>query len=106
MRGKELYNFPAFFQAEKNLSRLGYRCVNPAHMDVVEGFDPATDVPTTAFLHAAFRRDIHAIVTQCTDIALLPGWQDSEGARIEMDVARMCGLGIHYLTNALELPAE
>lgn len=106
MSGIEDYNFPAFFLAEKNIERLGHRCVNPAHMDIVRGFDPKKDTPTLAFIHDAFRRDFSAIANECTDIALLPGWQDSSGATAEREVARLCGLGIHELTAALELPAE
>jgi hypothetical protein len=44
MRGIKFFNFPAFFQADEFLRKLGYDVVNPAYLDVLSGFD-ARDLP-------------------------------------------------------------
>ena len=36
------------------------------------------------------------------EIALLPGWEDSFGARIEKALAEYCGLGLRYFDGYLE----
>lgn len=103
MRGREHYNFPAFFAAEAALEMRGYRPVNPARLDYQEGDARWDDVKGTVVLNesfsfnAAMRRDIRAI-TECDGIALLPGWAGSEGARKEVDVARAIGLDLYRYT--------
>jgi hypothetical protein len=93
MRNRPLFNFPAFDEAAYRLRSLGHDVVNPADLDRAEGFDPATSVPDDAFLRRALSRDLVAI-TSCDAIALLPGWQDSEGARLELSLAKMLGLAV------------
>lgn len=94
MRGFPQYNFPAFFDAEREYEAAGCPTVNPARVDVeADGFDPRGDsskTPPHAIEHymARARRTVAA----CRSIALLPGWEDSEGVRIELDTAAENGL--------------
>ena len=37
------------------------------------------------------------MLRRCDIIVMLPGWEDSEGASAELDVAVECGLEIHYV---------
>ena len=86
MRGYPLFNFPAFDDAERRLIGLGYEVFNPARADRDEdGFDPAKDKPRT--LREYMKRDIPAIL-DCQGLALLDGWEKSEGARIEVEFAK------------------
>lgn len=102
MTGKELLNFPAFFEAEKALSEKGYTVLNPASSSLkilskklgctinednyqryITFFDE-TDRPIY------MQNDIEHVL-DADAIALLPGWWTSRGAIVEMKVARECG---------------
>lgn len=93
MRGLPLFNFPAFDAAAKKLRAMGHEVVSPAELDRAVGFDPATSVPDDAFMRRALARDLVA-VTECDAIALLHGWQNSQGTRLELSLARMLGLKV------------
>jgi hypothetical protein len=93
MRGKPLYNFPAFDEAAARLRKLGHEVHNPAEVDRENGFDPERPILTNAFMRRAFAGDVAAIC-EADAIAMLPGWRDSEGARIEHAIAVMLGLEV------------
>lgn len=93
MRGLPLFNFPAFDAAANRLRALGHDVVSPADLDREAGFDPATSVPDDAFLRQALARDLSAITT-CDAIALLPGWHQSEGTKVEMSLAKLLRLAV------------
>lgn len=97
MRGILHYNFPAFRDAAAKLRAWGYEVLSPAEMDKdIYGWD---DYPTDADLerdafdiNEALARDLAAI-EKCDGVALLPGWETSEGVKTELAHAR--GLGPH-----------
>jgi hypothetical protein len=108
MRSIKLYNFPAFDAAAKDLRANGIEVVSPAELDRNEaGFDPTklpddwdwSTLPEDFCLRHAAARDLAAILT-CDAIHLLPGWQDSKGARAERAVAEWLGLGVFEYANA------
>lgn len=81
MTGLPELNFPAFHAAAAQLRALGLEVVNPAELNP----DPACT------WQAAMREDIRALV-DCDAIVLLPGWQNSRGARLELTVAQALGM--------------
>lgn len=87
MRGFPRFNFDAFDQAERALSEMGMVPISPAAMDREIGFNPDTDEPDRAFLEAAMRRDIDAIM-RADAVVMLPGWEKSTGAFAERHLAR------------------
>jgi hypothetical protein len=87
MTGYEDFNFPAFNEAARLLQQHGYDVVNPAEHGVVEG----------AEWEDYLRYDLIQLA-RCTSIVLLPGWEASRGANLEVHVARRLGL------NFIELP--
>lgn len=93
MRGYRLYNFPAFDEAERALKLAGADPVSPAAMDREAGFDPSADEATPDFVRAAMIRDVKAIA-DCDSILLLKGWEYSEGAFKELQVAKILGLEV------------
>lgn len=94
MRGFPRYNFDAFHNAADVLRRQGYLVVNPAEMDLQIGFDPDRGMEEQGFdLHQALLKDFREIV-DCDGIALLPGWEDSVGSRIEAALACYAGLAL------------
>lgn len=44
------------------------------------------------------RTDLLVMLQDCSDVWFLPGWEASVGARLEMQVAAACGLGLHFFT--------
>jgi hypothetical protein len=101
MRGIPLYNFPAFDAAAADLRASGIKVISPADLDRMVGFDPTSlpadwdwsTLPSDFRLLHAVQRDLSAIM-QCDAIHLLPGWENSKGAKAERSVAEWLGLGI------------
>lgn len=97
MTGLPQFNFPAFDRAAEALESLGHTVFNPAQMDRDVGFDPNESEASADFLRDALRRDLSAICTHADAIAMLPGWERSDGAKIEWALATRLGLKVIYL---------
>ena len=78
MTGLPEYNFPAFHAAAERLRQAGWEPVNPA-----ENFDGRTDLPREDYLRA----DVKLLI-ECDAVAMLSGWEDSRGAKLEYLLAR------------------
>lgn len=83
MTGLPDLNFPAFNAAAERLRRQGHSVVNPAEI----GSEPGRD--WVDYMKA----DIKALC-DCDALALLPGWQNSKGAHLELHLAHRLGLEI------------
>jgi len=82
--GKPFGNRPAFDQAEQVLRRRGYEVCNPhalAHAD-------------TANWEQCMRLDVVHLLA-CDGILMLPGWERSRGARLELHIAAELGLQVY-----------
>lgn len=88
MRGHDNFNFPAFYEAEAVLKGLGYVVVNPARNG-------------NQNLNGHLVKDAQA-VARVDFIALLPGWQDSRGAQLELLMADYVGTPA-YLYHGLSI---
>ncbi|MGK2829220.1 DUF4406 domain-containing protein [Ralstonia pseudosolanacearum] len=80
MTGIQDLNFPAFHEAARALRAEGHDVVNPAEINS----DPAAGWLT------CMRADIRELMT-CDAIYLLPGWENSRGARLEAHIAERLG---------------
>jgi hypothetical protein len=95
MRGYPRYNFDAFDEAQWTLEDAGHEVISPAQLDRDLGFDPDKTLEEQGFsVEEAMRRDVHAIL-EVDGVALLPGWEQSQGARTERTVAQALGLAIY-----------
>jgi hypothetical protein len=79
MTGKPDFNFPAF-----NAAAEKWDVINPA-----ESFGGRTDLPRSAYM----RKDIGDLL-RCDYVGCLPGWEDSKGASLEVQIAKELGLPI------------
>lgn len=70
------YNRPAFNRAEERLRAAGYETLNPARTDL------GPDATWADYMHAGIRQ-----VLDADAIALLPDWDRSRGAKLEVHVA-------------------
>jgi hypothetical protein len=111
MRGIPQFNFPAFDAARDFLRSKGWAVCSPADMDRAKGFDPSLHLPATwdwntlptGFnLAETIDRDIAAL-KECDAIAMLPGWQDSTGARAEYAMAQWLGKRVIDATTGEDL---
>jgi nucleoside 2-deoxyribosyltransferase len=94
MSGMPAFNFPTFEGAAKVLRGYGFDVVSPAEINV-----GVTD------WEACMRADLAQLVT-CDAIALLPRFEQSEGAMLELNVARKVGLEIFRLDELVALAAR
>lgn len=109
MSGIPHFNFPAFHKAAAMLRAEGHYVFNPAEADInrLGGIDPSIDnetgdVALAQARHGLSRRECLAEDTQfialhADAIALLPGWENSSGAKAEKALADALNLKVIYL---------
>lgn len=108
MRGIPEFNFPAFNAAAAALRAEGHEVFNPAEKDNerhgvdiskgnVAGCEDQAAAEHGFNLREALALDLDFICRQADAVALLPGWQNSKGARAELATALALGLSIRYL---------
>lgn len=107
MTGIKDWNFPAFFEAEEALVSLGFDVVNPAHNDgktVEEALENAGSPERPNYTWAYYMRRDLPHVMGVDMIYLLPGWQNSRGAQLEVHVAKALGLPLMILKEGQLVP--
>ena len=109
MTGYPNFNYPAFHAAAAHLRSQGHTVFSPAERDIERhnGVDisltnPTGDPKLAAKQHGfslreALADDTAFICKEATAIAMLPGWEKSNGARAEHALAVALGLEIIYL---------
>lgn len=90
MSGIPENNFPAFNMWADHLRAQGYHVVSPA--EIQEG-------PTWEL---CLRADLRELCT-CEAIALMPGWESSKGANLELHVAHRLGMKVIHLPLQFDL---
>lgn len=83
------HNVPEFDRCAENLRSMGWEVISPADISRMEGFDPSSD--ETGILSRwdyarLFRKDVEAIFS-CDGFAVMSGWMNSRGARVEAQLA-------------------
>lgn len=94
MSGLPESNYPAFNAAEGRLLVAGHQVLNPTRLN--------EDTPEITRDWAWYMRGALKMVTDAEGIALLPGWADSRGARLERHVGMQLGLRIRELSDWLQ----
>lgn len=88
MSGLPEQNFPAFHAAAAQLRAAGHQVINPAEINE----------DTTLSWEQCLRADIKALC-DCDVIAMLPGWENSKGAHLEVHVAHRLGIKVMRIEN-------
>lgn len=100
MTGYPDFNYPAFHAAAAYWRSRGFDVVSPAELN------DTTDGRWEDYLRA----DLAALL-RCDAIAMLPGWEGSRGANLELHVARALGMEVWgadartSMPRLLEVPA-
>ncbi len=94
MRGIEDFNFPAFRAAATALRDQGHYVFNPA-----ENSSHDTHIRVCMAIDTAW------ICNSAEGIAMLPGWENSMGAKAELALAEAIGLPIFFITERDHQPA-
>lgn len=89
MKGYPQSNFPAFHEAARRLRSAGFDVVNPAEINV-KGAESDAD-----YYNQCMRADIRAMC-DCDGIVMLPGWERSNGAHIELHLAHRLGFDVLF----------
>lgn len=109
MSGLPEFNFPAFNAAADKLRGDGHSVFNPAERDIERhnGVDISKGNPTGSqevaakehgfSLRDALADDTWYICKVADAIAMLPGWENSKGARAEWTLAIALGHTVIYL---------
>lgn len=96
MTGKPDFNYPAFFAARDRWKEVGCDVLCPA-----ENFGG----DTTRNYREYIRADL-AMLLEADAIVMLPGWEESKGARFELHVAQLLGLRIYVDAVSVSCEAE
>ena len=88
MSGIPDFNYPAFNAAEQQLLEHGWTVLNPVSSEQ-ENTGDYQQQPWVWYLTRAIR-----LLTFANSVALLPGWENSKGAKLEKHVAENLGYDI------------
>jgi hypothetical protein len=95
MSGLPEHNFPAFMRYAAELRAAGHSVVNPAEINI----DAALS------WKQCLRADVRELA-DCDAIALMPGWEISEGAQLELHIAHRLGLEVLHIGAPFDLVAH
>ncbi len=94
MTGLPDYNYPAFNEAAAQLREFGFRVLNPAEL-----FGGDTTRSRSEYLKA----DLLVLIQDAELVVTLPEWEQSQGARLEVEVAFQLGLPVKHIDKIMEM---
>ncbi|HWK58138.1 MAG TPA: DUF4406 domain-containing protein [Parapedobacter sp.] len=86
-------NVVAFREATKAVRNMGHIAKNPHEF--------SADIPKTSRWETFMRRALQQLM-DCTDIVLLPGWENSDDATLEQMNASLVGITVHESLEAFQ----
>lgn len=109
MRGIPEFNFPAFHDATAALRARRHEVFSPAERDIkhhgadiskgnVTGDEAVAAAEHGFNLREALKDDLEFICLHADAVAVLPGWENSKGARAEVATAKALGLKVFRYT--------
>ena len=106
MGGKHHHNFTRFFQVAIELRRQGVAVWNPAEHDMANGFDPTKTLDEQGWdIKGVMAVDFKAL-GKCDTITLLPDWEDSFGAKVEVVLSWCTGKRVYQWAELEEKRVE
>lgn len=94
MTGMPKFNYPAFFEAERLLKGLNYDVLNPASLPKCDDDSIKGDERWRWYMRRAL-----PMVAQADEMALLPGWDKSKGALLEVNIGSILLMPMWYCSH-------
>lgn len=103
MTGIPQFNFPEFQRVTNMLRQAGYPIRSPAELDDQETYDaamasvdgaPGSGVTNGETWGDFLSRDVKLVADESCGVIVMPGWERSRGARLEVFVAELCSLPV------------
>lgn len=94
MTGYEDFNYPLFHEVGRQLQELGELFFSPAHHEIGQELEPPE--PGDAGSWEYYMRRSLKLLLNCDHILMLPGWEESRGARLEKELADVLKMPITY----------
>jgi hypothetical protein len=98
MRGIEDFNRPAFAAAAARLRESGYIVIVPGENEEYDEFELASRTTARQKTEFYLSRDIDWIQEAADVVVVLPGWENSEGSKLEVLVAQSIGVPVWSFT--------
>ena len=95
MRGYDCYNFPQFFYWQVKLENSGYRVINPAREDCRRWLEEGW-VYTDDQWEDVLSKDLEMIEQHADWMFVLRGWEQSAGAKREIEHAKKLDIPVFY----------
>ena len=113
MTGIENLNYPAFLEAEKQLTDVGFKVSSPHRIDQLFPIpcghakwdgdirygtnEPDCEDCASRTWHWYMRKAV-IMLAECDNMAILPGWQRSRGAKAEFNLGVALGMDPLYVS--------
>ncbi len=106
MTGLPEHNYPAFHDAADRWREAGHLVLNPAELDQPDPSAPVVhDELALVLASDYYKRDIGAMLQfRVEAVAVLPGWQSSIGAQLEVTCAKAFGWPVYRADLSAWLP--
>lgn len=99
MRGFELFNRPAFDEAAAELRERGFTVHSPPEHETPTEEELIARDTSRQRRQAYLSKDIDVIQEWADAVVVLPGWEGSEGAKMEVVVAQAIGVPVFEYPN-------
>jgi len=104
MTGYEEFNFPQFFQAERELLALGHEPLNPAWNNGASLEEAVENANYDGRSWQDYMRKDMLSLAQADVVCVLEGWKKSKGAQLEVHIARQLDIPIMILEDGKLVP--
>lgn len=104
MTGYEEFNFPQFFQAERELLALGHEPLNPAWNNGTSLEEAVKNANYDGRSWQDYMRKDMLSLAQADVVCVLEGWKKSKGAQLEVHIARQLDIPIMILEDGKLVP--
>jgi len=106
MTGHPQHNFPLFNHVAVKLRTLGHEVMNPADLTIstygtIEQFEQAPEDERIKVVRSLLARELSWICLHADAVYLLPGWENSFGARAEREAACAVKIEVHMVPEEL-----
>lgn len=102
MTGIDDFNRPAFDEAAATLRELGFTVIVPGENESYDEIEKARREVSRQKREFYLSRDIEFILEKADIVVVLPGWETSEGAKLEVAVAQAVGVPVfRYKTGTI-----